>query len=582
MSSASKNVVICQGPGSLKNDAGTHTGTVTLTPKKLIFAPSKQGEPHISISSSRICGLFASKAGQSGPGKLRVHHQKEGQPEEKFLLSFNNAQDLENFKTRLSEIAAQNKEKKVAQSAVTAPAASTSEPQGPGSSFLRIANAQKPPPTKNELRKSILMRDGELARLHADLVMNGHITEAEFWEGREHLVLAEAAAESQRRGKPSVIVDPRPVRDESGNAVMKLTPAMIEELFDEFPVLRQAYDENVPKPLSDAEFWKRYLQSKLASRNRASARGAASEHTVKDDPIFDKYLEKEDDDLEPRRQPDIHVPKTVDLYATAEDHPETGNIQDVTMQAGKQRQALPLIRRFNEHSERVLNAVLGGQEPPAKRRRIDPGAAGEDSYTDEIIIDDLRAQQSSDGIPLQVNDQLSFLDIRGSDDAMATDGPEEVDPGALLPAMVQSLDSWASNMSSISMDRKSVEEAVLKMTSNVKSRLDVRIRRDEFPHELLAEMTSLQTATSEFLRQFWSAIEPPPPEQGILSASSPEQREARAQKMVGYLGKTQEKVNVIVQKARGAGVDGNKIVQAFHHTLSSVNTALQTYKTRRW
>lgn len=31
--------------------------------------------------------------------------------------------------------------------------------------------------------------------------------------------------------------------------------------------------------------------------------------------------------------------------------------------------------------------------------------------------------------------------------------------------------------------------------------------------------------------------------------------------MVGYLGKTQEKVNVIVQKARGAGVDGNKIVQ---------------------
>lgn len=47
-----------------------------------------------------------------------------------------------------------------------------------------------------------------------------------------------------------MIVDPRPVRDESGNAVMKLTPAMIEELFDEFPVLRRAYDENVPKPVS--------------------------------------------------------------------------------------------------------------------------------------------------------------------------------------------------------------------------------------------------------------------------------------------------------------------------------------------
>lgn len=204
-----------------------------------------------------------------------MHYQKEGQPEEKVLLSFNNPQDVENFKTRLSEIAAQNKERKAAQeAAAAAPVASTSEPQGPGSSSLRLANAQKPPPTRNELRKSILMRDAELARLHADLVMNGHITEAEFWEGREvssacstwicrmgsltlnlrtwlqHLVLAEAAAESQRRGKPSVIIDPRPVRDESGNAVMKLTPAMIEELFDEFPVVRRAYDENVPKPVS--------------------------------------------------------------------------------------------------------------------------------------------------------------------------------------------------------------------------------------------------------------------------------------------------------------------------------------------
>lgn len=63
MSAASKNVVICQGAGSLKNDAGTQTGTVTLTPKKLIFAPSKQGEPHITVSSSRICGEFIT----SGP-----------------------------------------------------------------------------------------------------------------------------------------------------------------------------------------------------------------------------------------------------------------------------------------------------------------------------------------------------------------------------------------------------------------------------------------------------------------------------------------------------------------------------------
>ena len=47
--------------------------------------------------------------------------------------------------------------------------------------------------------------------------------------------------------------------------------------------------------LSEAEFWKRYFQSKLFNAHRASIRSAAAQHVVKDDPIFDKYLEKEDD-----------------------------------------------------------------------------------------------------------------------------------------------------------------------------------------------------------------------------------------------------------------------------------------------
>jgi hypothetical protein len=47
--------------------------------------------------------------------------------------------------------------------------------------------------------------------------------------------------------------------------------------------------------LSEAEFWKRYFQSKLFNSHRASIRSSATQFVVKDDPIFDKYLEKEDD-----------------------------------------------------------------------------------------------------------------------------------------------------------------------------------------------------------------------------------------------------------------------------------------------
>lgn len=47
--------------------------------------------------------------------------------------------------------------------------------------------------------------------------------------------------------------------------------------------------------LSEAEFWKRYFQSKLFHSHRASIRSTATQHVVKDDAIFDKYLEKPDD-----------------------------------------------------------------------------------------------------------------------------------------------------------------------------------------------------------------------------------------------------------------------------------------------
>lgn len=142
---------------------------------------------------------------------------------------------------------------------------------------------------------------------------------------------------------------------------MRLTNEMIEDIFEEFPVVRRAYDENVPKKvhysirlpsrlslilygnfsqINDQQFWSRYVKSKLASRNSASARGAASEHTVQDDAIFDKYLEKEDDgmsrmlfswssfrssrltDFQPRHQMGPVSEMLIDLDATAEDHPE--------------------------------------------------------------------------------------------------------------------------------------------------------------------------------------------------------------------------------------------------------------------
>ena len=117
-----------------------------------------------------------------------------------------------------------------------------------------------------------------------------------------------------------------------------ITPQLVHDIFEEYPVVAKAYSDNVPNNLSEAEFWKRYFQSKLFNAHRASIRSSAAQHVVKDDPIFDKYLEKDDDgeyihicprcihlfqtELEPRRQRDEGVDIFVNLGATQEDHGE--------------------------------------------------------------------------------------------------------------------------------------------------------------------------------------------------------------------------------------------------------------------
>jgi transcription initiation factor TFIIH subunit 1 len=100
---------------------------------------------------------------------------------------------------------------------------------------------------------------------------------------------------------------------DGGEVKIVITPQLVHDIFDEYPVVAKAYDENVPSKvpssqspaltsvsylipqLSEAEFWKRYFQSKLFHSHRASIRSTATQHVVKDDAIFDKYLEKPDD-----------------------------------------------------------------------------------------------------------------------------------------------------------------------------------------------------------------------------------------------------------------------------------------------
>lgn len=99
------------------------------------------------------------------------------------------------------------------------------------------------------LRKQVLQSSPQLLALHRDLVLSGQLTEAEFWEGREQLLESLAAEESLMRGKSGQMVDPKTITGQNGEVTVKITPALIREIFEEFPVVLQAYNDNVPHPV---------------------------------------------------------------------------------------------------------------------------------------------------------------------------------------------------------------------------------------------------------------------------------------------------------------------------------------------
>ncbi|KAG6914663.1 hypothetical protein DXG01_016045 [Tephrocybe rancida] len=87
-------------------------------------------------------------------------------------------------------------------------------------------------------------------------------------------------------------------------------------------------------------------------------------------------------------------------------HDPTGNEKDITMQAGQQKGALPLTRKFNEHSERLLNSALNSG-PAAKRQHLE---APEDEYA-HLELDNLRNPKAAAGIVLEMQDRQRYFKI---------------------------------------------------------------------------------------------------------------------------------------------------------------------------
>ncbi|KAH9027325.1 hypothetical protein EDB85DRAFT_2172358 [Lactarius pseudohatsudake] len=364
--------------------------------------------------------------------------------------------------------------------------------------------------------------------------LSATVTETEFWEGREHLLLAQAASDSQKNGRTG------PQAIEGGENKIVIAPQLVHDAFDEYPVAAKACDETCRAKYPSQS----PCASKLFHSHRASIRSTTTQHVVKDDAIFDKYLEEPDDELGPRRPRDDEVDMFIDLEATREDHEEwTGNERDVTMQAGKRRGALPLIRKFNEHSERLLESAMwsGGH------------------YSQIDLADLHNPEQSSGVLLLEMQVRQRYFESRAGAAASAEQAPRAaVDLRAAWQQMRRDLDGWQGHLAQLKTDRKAAEAALASMTENVATRLDAQKRKADISEDVFGQMQST-----------------------LGGPTTLAQKTAKARRMAGYLTKMSETFGAIVRAAEMAGVDQSGVQTGIQPTLDAAKRALEFWETRK-
>lgn len=566
---------------------------------------SKEGSPQIVMKLQLAEGV---KATRDGKESVLFHFigSVVGVAEDKVKA----AQERNSFKDYLADVVADNKARAAAAINSTPAATSTGNATPAAAPSPMVAGSSpavaSPAPsaavnkrkkessgaTELELRIRVLKANPSLATLHQEVVMSKQITDAEFWSHptRRALLQAERASLDQKQGRNARIADPRPSSNEQGETKINMTAELVRDLKSQYPVVARAFDENVPLVMDEASFWQRYFSSKLYHRLRASARSSASQFTVREDEVFDKYLEDEDDQLEPKKQYNAHD-AFLDLASTEEDHGETGNEKDWTMRAGAERKTLPLMRRFNDHSQSLLDSALGEQEEVdrRKKRRV-VGGVGEE-YQDEgvedydgIVIDELEEEESHERILLNMREQRQVFQNRMSARGNGGDGDQsqqlqEAQVAELIDETA--LRHWKSKLDDFTVQSKGTEVAMKAMLSNIQARTQGKNRknRGNLPDDVQKQMVSYNSATTEFLRQFWSAITPQLLEDGTMptsAASQPRERKVKAQRMLTSLQRNVQKVESLsdLAEARMPGSGSERIKTALTPTENAINKAL--------
>ena len=252
-----------------------------------------------------------------------------------------------------------------------------------------------------ELQQSLLKANPPLSktfleslRTKPDSISTPQFT-AQFWSSRIHLLRAHAIERNQTRGQYNVLSTIRPMTVDNTTR-LSISKEQIQLIFSQHSLVKRVYDENVPK-LSEEAFWSRFFQSRLFKK----LKGERITENDPPDPLFDKYLQYDEDAERSKRLMEAHIPHIIDIEGNEENHSQRkGNAPDWTMRPSNK---VPIFRTLNTLSEKIMSHVTPNDIDPSLPIGVD-----EETFN-SLALRDLQGDAGENQRILNIKDQSRFF-----------------------------------------------------------------------------------------------------------------------------------------------------------------------------
>ncbi|CCD23863.1 TFIIH/NER complex subunit TFB1 NDAI_0C02030 [Naumovozyma dairenensis CBS 421] len=380
------------GAATFKKVSGIITINEDASPAELIWRSTDGDKTHTIIldgidklqatpvTSEKMMLRLMSKVDENK--KVKDNEGNEAPPKpQTHMFSFNNRTVMDNIKTTLQLIISRYKDDELYEEKRKSDMANEKQISAPLINTAKLDDSLSKAKllTNLKLQQSLLKNNKNLMKTFQETVIHSGLLADEFWSTRIPLLRAFALSTSQKIGPYNVLSTIKPVASSENKVNVNLSREKIYSIFENYPIVKKAYDDNVPKNFKEPEFWARFFSSKLFRK----LRGEKIMQNDRGDVIIDRYLTL---DQEYDRQDDIKlthpVQKFIDIDGNKQDDPvKFGNKPDFTMQPGvdingNNDGTVDILKGMNRLSEKMVMALETEysrstlqQEDPEKEER---------------------------------------------------------------------------------------------------------------------------------------------------------------------------------------------------------------------